>query len=116
MGEGRAVKPGSDFRRRRAAAKLMGSLKDQRLQTSLGQKTGDNQPVVTPSNDDNVARHAYRPCPRMRRAAFRPGAPMTPPPGWVADPHIHRFRRGVAYFAQPGAGRKKNSCSSVNSP
>ena len=28
-------------------------------------------------------------------AAIRPGAPMIPPPGCVAEPHIQRFRTGV---------------------
>ena len=49
-------------------------------------------------------------------AALRPGAPMMPPPGCVAEPHMYRSRIGVRYCAQPGAGRKKKSCSSVSSP
>ena len=52
----------------------------------------------------------------MRRAALRPGAPMMPPPGCVADPPIHNWRIGVAYCAHPGDGRRKNNCSSDSSP
>ena len=51
-----------------------------------------------------------------RRRSSVPGAPMMPPPGCVADPHIQRLRIGVLYCAQPGTGRAKNSCSSVSSP
>src|SRR5204862_318466 len=61
-----------------------------------------------------VTDHAF--CPRMRSAQLRPGAPMMPPPGCVAEPHIQRLRTGVLYCAHPGTGRAKNSCSSVSSP
>ena len=44
---------------------------------------------------------------RMAMAALRPGAPVMQPPGWVLEPHIHRFFTGVRYCAQPGAGRRK---------
>ena len=33
--------------------------------------------------------------PSSSSAAMRPGAPMMPPPGCVADPHIHRSLIGV---------------------
>src|SRR5262249_8898018 len=72
-----------------------------------------DEAVAPPANNDDVDHHAFA---RMRRAAFRPGAPMMPPPGCVAEPHIHRFRIGVLYCAQPGTGRAKNSCSRDNSP
>ncbi len=32
---------------------------------------------------------------RIFIAAFRPGAPMMPPPGWTADPASHRPSIGV---------------------
>lgn len=32
---------------------------------------------------------------RMTREALRAGAPMTPPPGWVPDPHRYSPRMGV---------------------
>ena len=37
--------------------------------------------------------------PRSRstaRAAFAPGAPMTPPPGWVLEPHMYMPFTGAA--------------------
>src|SRR5215213_22261 len=49
-------------------------------------------------------------------AAFRPGAAMMPPPGCAPEPHRYRPRTGVRYLAHPGAGRRKNSCSSDSSP
>src|SRR5439155_14214429 len=49
-------------------------------------------------------------------AAILPGAPMIPPPGCVAEPHIQRLRIGVRYAPQPATGRLKNSCSNVSSP
>ena len=49
---------------------------------------------------------------RISSAANRPGAPMMPPPGWVADPHIYRFLIGVRNCAHPGTGRRKKNCSS----
>src|SRR5579871_449017 len=39
-----------------------------------------------------------------------------PPPGCVAEPHMYRFLIGVRYWAHPGTGRKKKSCSSESSP
>ena len=40
-----------------------------------------------------VAETPYRP--RISRAALRPAAPITPPPGWAAAPHRYRPRTGV---------------------
>ena len=54
-----------------------------------------------PTIDGVVARrHATLPfpepsCRRSSSAAIRPGAPMIPPPGCVAEPHIHRSLIGV---------------------
>ena len=36
---------------------------------------------------------------RIRSAALRPGAPMIPPPGCVADPQMYKLRTGVEYCA-----------------
>ena len=43
-------------------------------------------------------------------------SPLMPPPGCVAEPHMYKLRIGVRYCAQPGAGRRKKSCSRVSSP
>ena len=57
---------------------------------------GRDQAVVAASdNDDVVARHYDLPPFSTASAAFRPGAPMMPPPGCVADPHIQDRRIGV---------------------
>src|SRR6185436_3777134 len=77
-------------------------------------RTTHDEPRTTHDEPRTTNRHDR--CFRIRRAQFRAGAPMMPPPGCVADPHIQRFRIGVWYCAQPGTGRAKNSCSSVNSP
>ena len=37
--------------------------------------------------------------PRISRAAFRPGVPITPPPGCAAAPHRYRPLIGVRYRA-----------------
>ena len=49
-------------------------------------------------------------------AAFLPGAPVTPPPGWAPAPHKYKPRIGVRYCDHPGTGRIKNSCSRFKSP
>ena len=41
---------------------------------------------------------------------------MTPPPGWVEEPHIHRSAIGERYCAAPGTGRLNSSWSKVSSP
>ena len=35
----------------------------------------------------------------MVRAALAPGAPITPPPGWVLEPHMYMPRTGARYCA-----------------
>ena len=52
----------------------------------------DQQDKCNRSQDDqgsSATSHCRSPHPsrRISRAAFRPHAPMTPPPGWVAAPH-----------------------------
>src|SRR5262245_51725245 len=42
---------------------------------------------VVPGSYDDDRTHRF-PSFKMRIAAFRPGAPMIPPPGCVADPHM----------------------------
>src|SRR5687767_11908012 len=111
VGDGRAADDGTP-------------LQDQRLISSARQVEGGNQAVVAGADDHDLfhgqssgdAIHSYFPPPASLSiliAAFLPGAPMIPPPGWVADPQTYKFRTGVRYWAQPGAGRRKNSCSSV---
>ena len=61
----------------------------------LGQSGGRDQAVVASADDDGVeGAHAALPVralPRSRRisrAALAPGAAMTPPPGWLDEPHM----------------------------
>ncbi len=58
------------------------------------------------------ARHVQCVRPRSSstaRAAFAPGAPMTPPPGCVLEPHRYKPRTGARYCAYPGIGRLNSS-------
>src|SRR3974390_2151563 len=105
----------------RAAANQWTAFKDERLESSPGKIEGSNQAVVPRTQDDDIARRGHGQllpleCFRISSAASRPGAPMMPPPGCVADPHIQRFLIGVLYCAKPGTGRRKNNCSSDSSP
>src|SRR5581483_5495190 len=94
--------------------------------TGLREVRSRDQTVVARPDDDRVVlgHHAttFRPGLGNRsdfstsRAAIRPGAPMMPPPGWVAEPQSHRSLTGVRYLAHPGTGRLKKSCSSESSP
>ena len=43
----------------------------------------------------------------MTMAAFRPGAPVMDPPGWVEPPVWYRPGMGIRCAAQPGAGRER---------
>jgi hypothetical protein len=43
----------------------------------------------------SVHQHFYRPSRSISVAAFRPQAPITPPPGWAALPQIYKPRTGV---------------------
>ena len=87
-------------------AEAVAPLQEQRAQPGAGQVRGGRQAVVAAADDDGVpgpggdAHHAARrPGARYARriscAARRPGAPMMPPPGWVAEPPSHRSRTGV---------------------
>ena len=79
-------------------------LQNQNLLSGLGQSRCGRQAIMSCPNDDGViVAHAAR-CPRPRslkisRAAFAPGAAITPPPGWVEDPHIYSPLIGDRYCA-----------------
>lgn len=44
----------------------------------------------------------------ISRAALKPGAPITPPPGCAPEPHRYSPLTGVRYRAQPATGRMTN--------
>ena len=93
MRQRRTAKAGMKFISHRRAANLRVALDHQRFVSRLGQIKRRDQPIVTAANDDDVALrpHSYA-APlmsfRISSAARRPFAPMMPPPGCVADPHI----------------------------
>ena len=66
-------------------------LEHERLHAAPREDGGRRQAVVPAADEDDVG-HL-----RISSAALRPGAPMMPPPGCVADPHIYRLpnRRAV---------------------
>src|SRR5688500_9670629 len=97
-----------------AATDSVACFKDERLQSGLGEIKRRREAVMPAADDDDIS-HALVSA-RILVAALRPGAPMMPPPGWVAEPHMYRLSIGVLYCAHPGAGRRKKSCSSVSSP
>jgi len=66
------------------------------LAAGPGQHAGRGQTVVASADDDGVVFCVHNsPDTNNDFAANYPGAPMMPPPGWVADPHIHKPRKGV---------------------
>jgi len=73
----------------RTAAYDFTALEHKRFQPALREITRSHQPVVTATDDYYVVLHtdffqSFNNC----KAALRPGAPMMPPPGCVADPHM----------------------------
>ncbi len=53
---------------------------------------------------------------RISRAALRPAAPLTPPPGCAPAPHKYRPSIGIRYCAAPPTGRTNRNWSRVSSP
>src|SRR5262249_56120983 len=91
--ERRAAEAGMKFFGDGGAAGLGAALEDEWLESGFGEVEGGDQAVVTATDDDDVALvgHGYA-APftslRISSAERRPGAPMMPPPGCVADPHM----------------------------
>src|SRR3984957_18467250 len=85
---------------------------------TASQVGGTHQPIVAAAYDNAVvAAHCDRPkSRRIAPAALKPGAPITPPPGCVLDPHIYIPRTGARYCAYPGIGRLNSNWSKVSSP
>ena len=99
----RRAHAGRDLLGREQTACTSAPLEDERPEPRFREVRGRDQTVVAASDDDRVvslpchaqaaflARSERRTC----SAARRPEAPMIPPPGCVAEPHIQRFRSGV---------------------
>jgi hypothetical protein len=98
------------------AARVLPALHHDDPASGTGKLRGADEAVVAAAGDDGVVAHPRPRDFRSSSAAMRPGAPMSPPPGWAAEPHIQRPCTGVRKRAQPGTGRLKKSCSSDSSP
>src|SRR5271165_2362467 len=94
----RDSKTGCEFARGGSAAEAAVRFEHEHRAAAAGKIVCANQAVVSAADHDAVefcarrcARDAHCALPKSRstaRAAFAPGAPMTPPPGCVLDPHI----------------------------
>src|ERR1700721_4196780 len=95
MRHGRAIKPWVKFLSDRRAANNVAAFQNQRLVTFLRQVERSHQRVMPAAQNNNVALRGHlQLLPesfRTSSAASRPGAPMIPPPGCVADPHMYSF-------------------------
>src|ERR1051326_1683030 len=114
MEDSRTAKAGMNFLHCRDTAGDLTALENERCKPRFRQIKRSDQTIVSRADDDDTPSfvgHQRFHSLRIFFAALSPGAPMMPPPGCVADPHMYRFRIGVRYCAQPGTGRRKKSCS-----
>ena len=90
MRERRRFEAGGDLFRARAAANgVAWRFENERLEAGLREIGGAGEAIHASADDQHVVRRGHlRTSFRMRSAAFFPGAPMMPPPGCVADPHM----------------------------
>src|SRR2546422_541923 len=105
MGERGGLEAGMKFLGDGAAADHFATLEHEGLETALGEIESGDKSVVTAADEnyalseghgqlaafDAVALDREEPpfhSFKMTWLAMRPLAPMTPPPGWVAEPHI----------------------------
>src|SRR5580658_43215 len=115
----RDLKARGELARERGAADLGLRLEHEHRAAASCQRRGAYQAVVAGAHHDAIVAFAQCSLPRSlstARAAFAPGAPMTPPPGCVLEPHMYSPRTGARYCAKPGTGRLKSSWSMVSSP
>src|SRR6202021_1394061 len=100
------------------AANNRAAFEDEGPEALLREIERGDEGIVPGAENHDIALDGHYLCPasfKISSAARRPGAPMIPPPGCVAEPHMYNFLMGVRYRAQPAAGRKKKSCSSESS-
>jgi hypothetical protein len=103
VGSGGRTHARRNFIGRKEAARTGAALEDEGLQPRLPEVRGRDQAVVAGPDDDRVvslpgqvqAAFLERSERSTCNAARRPEAPMIPPPGCVAEPHIQRFSSGV---------------------
>src|SRR5580704_4189334 len=87
-----AAKPGMKFLSDGRTADDVAAFENQRLQSFFREVERGDEGVVPTAENYDIARSRHGYCfPlsfRISSAARRPGAPMMPPPGCVAEPHI----------------------------
>ena len=93
MRHGRDPESRREFPRCRRAARPVVGFQHHDLQPRFGEIGGGNEAVVAGADDGGIVDSAHFTIPRRKsfrisRAALAPGAPMTPPPGWVPEPHM----------------------------
>jgi hypothetical protein len=75
------------------------AFEDEGLVAFLREIEGGDESVVSAAENDDVALRGHAQLLpvsfRISSAARRPGAPMMPPPGCVAEPHMYNFLMGV---------------------
>src|SRR6476469_4925197 len=96
----RSTKPGCELARGRHSAQPLRGFEHQHAAPGARQVGRTGQAVVAATDDDGIvmlrvlrARTHARALATSRsraRAALAPGAPMTPPPGCVLEPHKYR--------------------------
>ena len=86
------AKPVDQFRGDGGAASRLAALDDRDGMFVPRQPRRGDEAVQSTTNDDDVGHQRSA---STRSAALRPGAPMMPPPGCVADPHMYSRRTGV---------------------
>lgn len=86
----RSTEAGMEFFSDCRAPDSRASFEDERLVARACEIEGGDQRVLSGSDDDDALSQSQfaRRSLRISSAASRPGAPMIPPPGCVAEPHI----------------------------
>ncbi len=96
---GRHAEARGELARDGGAADLGGGLEHDDFAPGAGEVGGAGEAVVAGADDDDAIAVSHRTSPparcsdgagrcRISRAAFAPGAAMTPPPGCVPEPHM----------------------------
>ena len=87
----RATKTWMDLFNSGDASCYLPPLENENRETFSNEIGGHSQPIVPGTDDDDLlafGRHQFFQLARIFFAAFSPGAPMIPPPGCVAEPHM----------------------------
>ena len=106
VGAGGDLETGGELARDGGATDALSRFEHEHAASAACEVRGAHESVVAAADDDAVVVRARRRVhwmrPRSRRMAFAelaPGAPMTPPPGCVLEPHRYMPRTGARYCA-----------------